>query len=128
MEDYMPKLPYLFRLTPLFMAGAILASCGDGNGNPVDSPIPTTGGLTVSAVVPDGGVEGVEIGITGPETASDTTDASGNVVFSEIAPGTYTVSIVSAPTSVEFVRTSRSVLVPAGGSASVSFLGANVGS
>jgi outer membrane usher protein FimD/PapC len=101
-----------------------MASCGSEKADPFIPSQPAVGGLTVTAVVEDKGVAGVGIRIQGPETKTGTTNSSGTAVFSAIAPGSYTVDITSAPDSVEFARTSRTVSVPSGGSASVAFLGA----
>ena len=125
-DEDMPNIrPFL--LISLVLASAFSASCGSENSDPVTSFPQANGGLTVSALVPDGGVQGVQIQITGPESKTGSTNALGIVVFAGIAPGSYTVAITSAPATVEFTRTSQTVSVPAGGTASVSFLGVELG-
>ncbi len=112
-----------FLLGILLASAPILGSCGSETADPFVPEQPTVGGLTVTTVVDDKGLAGVQIGILGPETKTGSTNSSGAVIFSPIAAGSYTVNITSAPDSIEFHRTSLTVSVPAGGSASVSFAG-----
>ena len=52
-----------------------------------------------------------------------TTNSEGTAVFPELAPGDYTVTITTPPTTVDFPATTNSIAVPSGGSATTSFVG-----
>jgi hypothetical protein len=98
-----------------------VSACSDGSGGVVQPPTSATG--TVTGAVSWGSimVQGVQVSLSGGRTA--TTGANGGYVFTDVAPGAYTLSI-SVPEGFELAGgevSSKAVTVSAGQTATVNF-------
>jgi hypothetical protein len=104
------------RLVPAVLAALALQGCGTTD--------PAPRGVVQGIVLVEGNaIPGVTVELTGPLSRTATTDPSGRYSFDEIPAGAYVVSVRGAPPDAAFPATSRSAVVPEGGTVTVDFQG-----
>lgn len=84
-----------------------------------------TGPGTITGIVSINGnpLDDASVSLTGPVSGFRATNATGRYTFAELPPGTYTVTLTSAPPSATFPVLAQTVTVAAGQTVTVNFAG-----
>lgn len=106
-------------LALLLVATVPFAACDDDGGTQ-----PESGSIQGTVVVEGSPLSGVTVAISGPESATATTDANGEYTFQSVPSGSYTIEIAGgAPDDVTFETPSKSATVSGGSTETVNFSG-----